>query len=307
MRSFLKKLFSFLFRIDVFNRVIVFLSMVFFLIIPSYALYSIDDNNVDINVFMPCLILLSSLLGTGLFALYKPLKIPVFYFLEILVILLVFRNDFLYISVIDSRINLLAIFIIEVSYCSLGFFVNAILLFKYNFSHNKKLVFKELTNADTLYDFLNGSKVNKNIEEDIEKISDTTDMKYNFMPLLKKLKLSRFMRIISFIASYIASIYYLTVIGSAGNITNNLLFPVLLLNMIISPVLIFFAFIYPRDFRYVYFYNVCLFEFCGILCCKFLKISPLMFIIVLAFTVLSLLVALITEGRTWRGADPDEQ
>ena len=84
MKNKAKHLLVSLLRVDVFNRIIVFLSMILFLILPSYILYNIHDFNNNMEIVMPCLLLLGALLGTGSLTLYRPEKTAWVYFLEVL-------------------------------------------------------------------------------------------------------------------------------------------------------------------------------------------------------------------------------
>lgn len=305
MKTKLKKVINFLLRIDVFNRIIVFISMVLFLILPSYVLYSITNYNNNIDIVLPCLLLLSAIIGTGLFALYNPIKLSLFYFLELLIILVTYNKNFTNLYIIDDRINQTAIFILETCYCAISFLFNAFFIFKYLFRRNNRYAFKELTNSDSIYDFLNARPYNKKIENKIEDISRTSN-KINLMPSLKKLKLSKTMRTITYISVLVLTIYYFLNIIAQGNIENNPMTYVLSVLLLTTSSAISFTAIFPKDYRYAFFYNVCILEVAGILTCRYSDLNPLMFIICLIWAVLSLLAALITEGRTWMGATPDD-
>lgn len=305
MKSKLKQGIRFLLRVDVFNRIIVFISMVLFLILPSYVLYSITNYNNNINIVLPCLLLLSALIGTGLFALYNPVKLSMFYFLELVIILVTYSKTFTSFYIIDERINQTAIFILETCYCVIGFLFNAFFCFKYLFRRKNRYAFKELTNSDSIYDFLNARPYNKKIETKIEDISRTSK-RINLMPSLKKLKLSKTMRTITYISVLILTIYYFLNILAQGNIENNPITSVLIILVLTTSSAISFTSIFPKDYRYAFFYNVCILEVAGIFCCKYSELNPFMFIICLIWAVLSLLAALITEGRTWMGATPDD-
>ena len=306
VKNKLKKFFNIFFRIDIFNRLFVFLSMILFLILPSYVLYCIKDYNNYISVVLPCVVLLAIILGNGLFALYKPTKIPIFYFLSLIVVYLIYNKQFINISVISLPINLLAIYIIELCYCLLGFLSNIYLIYKHTLKKNNKYFFKDFANSDSIYDFLNARPTNEKIENKIEDISKTGDLKWHLMPIFKRIKLSKLMRGISFIAVLISSVYYLINIAANENIFDSPLTSIIIINLLLSSFLICFTIIYPKDFKYVFFYNICVLELAGILCCKYSDLNPMMMIICLTWSVLSLLVALITEGRTWMGATPDD-
>ncbi len=303
MKETLKKFIAFIFRIDIFNRIIVFISMILFLILPSYVLYMVDDYNTYLTTILPCIMLLSCLIGTGLFTLYKPTKLSIFYFLELLVILCMYRENFIYVSVVGIGMNLSAISTTEIVYASLGLFLNTIFMLKYYMKRPNKYSFKDITNGDSLYDFLNARPINKKIEKDIEALVESSSQP-SLMPIVKKIKLSRFVRNLSYLVFLTCVFFYMfNILARSGDSD---LWSVLVISLLVSLFLIAFTIIYPKDYKYLFYYTTIIFEISGLICCRRAGLSPVFFIIAISINVISLLVTLITEGRIWTGAEPDD-
>ena len=90
------KRFKKILRIDIFNRLIVSLSMIIFSILPAYELYFVGINTPsELVASLSNIIFLVSLLGNGFFALYKPTRLPCFFFFDIMFLYLFYSDAFL--------------------------------------------------------------------------------------------------------------------------------------------------------------------------------------------------------------------
>jgi hypothetical protein len=304
MKNKLKAFFRFLFRVDVLNRIIVFISIGFFVVIPSITLYYLNESNFSLTDVVPCLMILGIVVGTGLFCLYKPVRTTWFYFLEVLFVLAVYSDYFLNVTVNDlvDTYNLAGIFGVEVSYCVVGLLINIVFFIKSISRYRKsKLAYDEHTNADSPYDFLNGAETNKEIERTVDRIipDDRTRQRIS---AIRSVKLSRTLRVASLFVYLIVGV--VTLIQIKADHTSLIYYPTMT-GLLILPVLLVVSIFLPRDFKYIYYYNGTFFLFLMILCANNSALKPLWIIVGLVFFVVSLLVTLITEGRTWTGANPD--
>jgi magnesium-transporting ATPase (P-type) len=299
------RFFRYLFRIDVFNRIIVFSSMVLFMVFPSYILYWINDYNNSMETVLPCLLLLGVLVGTGLMTLYRPGKVSWFYFLETLFILALFADEFIDVKAVDcTQFNTLGIFWAEAVYCIIGFLINLFYFIHYlRKLHKNRNAFNENTNADTFYDFLNGAEINGDIEGHLEEI--TKQGNRNMMKAAKGVKLSRFTRWVSLVITLVSAVYYFIILGGKGILFESEMYYPLIAVSVTSPVLMVASVMFPKDFKYMYFYNSGLFMVASLLASGPSGVSPFFCILSIAVLCLSLLLTLITEGRTWTGAKPD--
>ena len=59
----MKRISSFVFRIDTFNRIIVFVSMALFLVFPSWVLYQTKSDNYTFGNVMASILLLGIIIG----------------------------------------------------------------------------------------------------------------------------------------------------------------------------------------------------------------------------------------------------
>ena len=305
MKEKIKGFLNHLFRVDVFNRIIVFLSMTLFLVWPSYILYYITDYTSNNAVVLPCVILIAEIIGNGLMTLYRPVRLSWFYFFETLFLLCLYSNKFIYIDAFDTTgINTVAIYVIEVVYCSLGCLLN--IAFFINYLRKKRRYaseFKEDTNADSYYDFLNGAETNKKIESHIENIPGEKES--SFMKWAKKVKLSRMSRILTFIAYGIMAIIYLAKVGSTSVINNTPIYFTLVSGLIILPIALVSSIMFPRDFKYIFYFNCALFEVATLFLANSSNVPPIICILALTVLGISLLITTITEGRSWTGAPTD--
>lgn len=303
MKNKAKHLLVSLLRVDVFNRIIVFLSMILFLILPSYILYNIHDFNNNMEIVMPCLLLLGALLGTGSLTLYRPEKTAWVYFLEVLLILILYGQELIEVPGVDvPYINKTGVFAAEFVYCCVGIILNSAYYFNYLLKKRRDSN-DEGTNHDTFYDFLNARDSNENIEKQLEKITQKNER--NIMARIKSLKFSRVTRLCSAIVFLAVSIFYLALLSGRHNEVDIPLFRVALLGIFVIAFLLGMSFLFPKDFKYVYYYNGILFSVSLILSCQNANVTPFFGIIATAVIFLSFLLTMIVDGRTWMGAKPD--
>lgn len=292
-----------LLRVDVFNRIIVFLSMCLFLILPSYILYNIHDYNNNMTIVMPCLMMLGVLLGTGSLTLYRPDKISWFYFLEVFLILLIYAPEWHTVPGVTLRhVNQVGIFWAEFSYCLIGMFLNFLYFFKFQLKRKRNSL-DEGTNHDTFYDFLNARDNNENIEKELEKI--TQQGNGNVMARIKQVKFSRVARLASAIVFIGVAIVYLALLSSQDGEEEIPLFKIALSGIFVIAFLLAASFLFPKDFKYVFYYNGILYSFSLILSCQNAEVTPLFAIVAMVVLFPSFLLTMIVDGRTWMGAKPD--
>lgn len=298
-----KRFLSFIFRVDIFNRIIVAISMIIFLIEPSIVLYFSGNYDNNLNDILPSLVLLVVIVGTGSFTIYRPIKSTWLYFLQILFTLCLFSNNFLNIT-LYANINKVGLFITELIYCSIGFIINIITLARTAHRYNKnKILFNEYTNRDAIYDFLSATDKNAKIEEQLEQL-DSQNLFKLYIPI-KKLKLSRTLRFISLIIYEIVSIYYLIRIKSVGAEADIIIYP-LVSGMVMLPIIMLMSVFFPRDFKYIFFYNIIVYSLFTIFCCRSANVSIIIMLISLVASTLAFFATLIVEGRTWTGSPIDK-
>lgn len=300
----MKKVWKWVTRIDNLNRILVCISFGLFLFYPSYILYFTQPFNQSLTVILPCLLILGVVIGTGLFAFYRPLRTPFFYFAEMFIIL--FSNFYdVHPDYISSSFPSKIIFWIEIIYCFFALLIN-IGVFTYYLHYGRaKGARKEDTNEDTPFDFLNADNSNRMIEKDLEKITENKNGK-NMMKAAKKIHLSSSLRLISFFIAELAFIICLfIVLTKEKNAYQQTLVSIFFCGVVLSPILIVAAKFYPRDFKYAYFYNTALFLLLAIVGSRSAKLNPVLLILALIFLVFSFLITLIVEGRTWMGASTD--
>lgn len=298
----LRRLFRFIARIDNFNRIIVFVSMTLFIVLPSMYLYKTTNENYSFDVVMPSTFLLGLIIGNGLLVLYKPLRSTWLYFLICIIAFpfIYFVYDFQAVSV---HIHYLAIFWICYIYCILGFLVNLIYLISI-LRKKSKSEMNEQTNNDNIYDFLGGEKKNKVVDEHLKELHGD-DFIYRTSNRLNKAKLSRLSRVVSFFISYIIITVYFIVSIQSTSVRDNVLATILLIGLLTLPIIIVSSLLYPLDFKYLFYFNVFLIMVLSIISCSTYKMNPFMLIVAIILVGISFLITLIVEGRTWTGANPD--
>ncbi len=303
MKLRLKSFLVLLLRVDVFNRIIVFLSMCLFLILPSYILYNIRDFNNNIVIVMPCLMMLGVLLGTGSLTLYRPDRTSWFYFLEVFLILILYSPEWHEIPGVHvPYVNKTGIFWAEFCYCLIGMLLNFLYFFKFLIKRRRNSL-DEGTNHDTFYDFLSARDSNKSIEKELERLTQKGDE--NVMARLKQIKFSRVSRLVSALVFLGVAIIYLALLAGRADAEDLPLFKVSLSGIFILALLLGASFLFPKDFKYVFYYNAILFSFSMILACRDVALTPLFGILAMVVVFLSFLLTMIVDGRTWMGAKPD--
>ena len=291
-------LFTFFTRVDVFNRIIVFLAMALFILLPSYVLYYVNDTNNDFNTIMPCVYVLAVVLGNGVFTLYRPLRTSWFFFLESLFVILSGNSAFLPGST-PMPLSENGVVISESLYCILGFLIN--ILFFINYRRRSKTIQAENTHNDNLYDFLGGKGANEEIKEDVIAMSeeDTPVEK-----MMERAKLSRVVRIASIVVSSLCFLISLISMAVKGQFFVTQLSILTFDGLFILLLSGFCSVLYPKDYKYIYYYNGLLFSLLALISCGNASFSIFPFLIALIAIFLSLLLTLIVEGRTWTGAKP---
>lgn len=306
MKEKLKRFASFIFRVDVLNRIIVFISIAFFVVLPSIILYHLDDTNFSLRDSVPSLMVLGVVLGTGLLTFYRPIRTTWFYFLQVALVLSLYYGYFAEVSVdgISDIFYTGNIIAVEITYCVIGFLLNIVFFFiSFNRYRKSKIAFDEHTNADTFFDFVNGGETNKQIEKEVNDIIPNT-LEGRAVQKLKNTKFSRILRIGS-LFFYLFAVF--DALFSIGFSSTYMIFVPAAVSLLSLPILVLVSILYPRDFKYMYYYNAIFLNFMLILCSTSANITPFFMIISLVILVVSLLVTLITEGRTWTGATPDQK
>lgn len=297
-----RRFLSFILRMDVLNRILVFISMAFLIVVPSWILYMEDVTLID--EILPSLFVLGIVIGNGLLTLYKPIRTSWFYFLSVL-----FLMGFDYETFLSSQIdeittyrNSVGIFVTMLVYNGICLILNFVFIL-YSMKKNKKpKTFDEKTNEDNPYDFLNAKAINKDIEKQVMGIVPE-NQSGNIVKAIKKIKFSRYSRVVSCAISFII-LFYCLVRGSKS--ATGLTTMISSYGLIFLPVLLLISLVFPGDFKYIYYYDSILF---GVLliCGSRTDDLPLFWLIVnLIIIVLALLVTLITEGRTWTGSEIDQ-
>ena len=304
------KRFKKILRIDIFNRLIVSLSMIIFSILPAYELYFVGINTPsELVASLSNIIFLVSLLGNGFFALYKPTRLPCFFFFDIMFLYLFYSDAFLSPEVIRKiPFDVHVLYVVFSFVAGFFLFINMSYLF-YFLKKNKryKTEFAEHTNSDSYYDFLNAKKNNKEVEE---KIFMMYEKRRSIVDNVKRIKISKLLRFISYIVFALIFVFYLSYVFKTSTpdnkITYNLLFYPLVSSFIISTVLIIFSYFFPSDYKYAYYFNSILFNIVIIFSCFVNSASMFLSIFSLVVFIISLVVTMITEGRTWMGESYDE-
>lgn len=287
-------------RMDNFNRITVFISLVIFLITPSIILYSLNESNYSLELSVACLSVLGVDIGIGLFTLYKPIRTTWFYFLSCLFCLLGNSKSFLYPSNIPylEEHNLAGLYYTEIALASICLLINLIFFSRSFYRYQKsKSITSEKTNADSPYDFLNGGEINKDIELKIRNLDKNNEM----VGKIKGVKFSRTSRITSFIVLTLVLIYLFLRIN---DIKTASVYPTFISLLALAPISFIASLFLPGDFKYIYYYVV-IFYIVMLLLGSPGAVSLRLLILVLIVHGLSLLITLITEGRTWTGNSID--
>lgn len=296
-----KQILYFLIRMDVLNRILVFISMAFLIVEPSWILYSIGDSGIE--EILPCLFMLGIVIGNGLLTLYKPIRTSWFYFLSVLFAMALNYKMFLD-SPIDELVlyrNAVGIYVTMLVYNGIGLLINLIFFAQSLHRNLHPKTFNEKTNEDNPYDFLNARNINKDVEKKVMNIVPDNEPG-KFVKTIRKIKFSRYSRVASFALSFIVMIYCLY---KSSTSAISLASPITVYGLIVLSVLVAVSLIFPGDFKYIYYYDSILL---GVLliCASKSDDIPLFWLVVnLIILILALLVTLITEGRTWMGATID--
>ena len=298
-----RKLGRFIYRMDNFNRVIVFVSMCLFLFLPSTLLYYTKSDNYSFFSVMACVMMIGISIGNGLFVLLRPLKTTWFYFFAlVLMFLFLFQNcDF---TIIPYSINVIAIFIISLCYCILGFAINLVYLLYY-VRRKTKSEMNENTNNDTIFDFLGGNKKNKAVSDKLDELTDYGTFADKAKKKISGGKFSRFMRIFSFAVSCICCIYYFAAQVGSVSITKNIFAINLLLILLLLTLALVASLLYPVEFKYIYYFNALFLLITSIISAGENSAKPFFLILSVIMNGLSFLLTLIVEGRIWTGSDSD--
>lgn len=298
----LKNIARFIYRVDNFNRIIVFVSMCFFIVLPSMYLYYLNDENYTINVTMPSLLLLGLVLGNGLLVLYRPLRTTWLYFLINIIAFPFIHLAFDY-DAVEVNLQHTAIFWVSYVYCILGFFINLYYLTKI-FKRKSKSEMDERTNNDNAYDFLGGKKSNEAVSERLKELEGNSFIS-SATNKIKQAKFSRVFRIVSFFVVFVFMFLYFITTLTRNYITQNQLAVILIIGLLVLPISLVASLLYPVDFKYIYYFNGFLVLLLAIIACTRYEIRPVLLILSIIFLGLSFLVTLIVEGRTWTGGKPD--
>lgn len=299
----IRKIGKFIYRMDNFNRIIVFVSMALFLFLPSVLLYYTKSDNYSFFSVMACVMMIGIIIGNGLLVLFRPLKTTWFYFFAlILMFLFLFQNcDF---TILPYRINMTAIFILCLIYCILGFVINLVYLLYY-IRRRTKSEMNEKTNNDTIFDFLGGNKKNEAVSQKLEQLTEYGTFADKAKKKISGGKFSRTMRIISFVVTLICCIYYFA--GQVGStaIARNIFAINLLMILLLLTLALVASLLYPVEFKYIYYFNALFLLVTAIISAGQTDAKPIFLILSVILDGLSFLLTLIVEGRTWTGADPD--
>ena len=290
MKRKLRKILSFLFRVDVFNRIAIFLAMALFLILPSVLLYHVHDDNNNLVLVLPSLLILGVLLGTGSLSLYHPQKVPAFFFLEVLFLLATDFDEWIHAAkgiLLPSQTQ--GILISEMVYCLLLFALNGIAMI--GTSRRQTRLLLEGTNHDSFLEFVSARDNNKAISK-------------KFFP--QRVRFSRLLRLFSGVIHVLVS-FLVFLLSFQGDTEESLLLrKTSALSLIFLVLLSFLSHVFPRSYKYVFYYNGFLFSLALFFFCKDLPLSPLFPLSSLLALFLSFLLTLVVEGRTWMGAESDE-
>ena len=298
----MKRFLKWLTRIDNFNRIIVFLSMSLFIVVPAWLLYLMNEQNYSLDIIVPSITLLGILLGNGLLVGYRPLRTTWLYFLICIVSLPILYHS-INLSILQFPLNTRAIFWICMVYSIIGFLIN-LLYFIQSSRRKSKSELNERTNNDHAYDFLGGQANNKVIADKIEKI-ESTRLLGKMKAGLNKTKFSRLTRVVSFLFSYIVALIYFFGTIQIESLQSNYLAILLFLFILIEPVCLIASILYPIDFKYIYYFNGMFLLITATIVSRTYQFSPIMLIFSTIAIGLSFLATLIVEGRTWSGDKPD--
>lgn len=301
-----KKVLRFLLRMDVMDRILVFLSMCFFLVVPSAILYSIQDYNNNISLVLPCILVLSVILATGAFTIYRPYRTSWFFFLECLTVIALYPDQFREPNAVDLPLNLPLIYGLELTICVFGLIVNFFYLLHYfNMKKRLKTELNEETNHDDFYYFLSGNEPesSKKIQEHLDQITSDNPSYTKLMKALRQIKLSKYLRTFTFLVVMVISLIQLIRLGSQGVIYSFYSFYPILFVMLLLPITFIASVLYPKDFKYQYYFNGILFTLGGLMGNTQKVLSPFGFIFCIILLGISLLITLIAEGRTWTGSE----
>ena len=303
--QFFKKLVRTFMRIDNFNRLIVFVSMCLFVLMPSYTLYFVNEDNSNLNTVMPCLLVIAPLIATGMLTLYKPLRTTWFYFLEMIAVIALGYQNFHYTN-IDMPSNLSVLIILEVVYSIVGMMINIIYYLRFLYNRRRgKSEFNEATHNDNPYEFLNGQESNKGIQKELENINKEGG-EGEFFSALTKGKLSRNTRNVTAAIAFICFLIYVIQTMVNGSYMNSQISVICVCGLLTTGLTTVASALYPSDFKYIHYSSILIFLILAIVCCSEGEAYNPLFLIISAILVgLSLLVTLIVEGRTWTGAKPN--
>lgn len=298
----MKKFIRFITRVDIFNRMIVFVSMALFIVLPSWLLFLMDEERYSLEIIVPCTLLLGILLGNGLLVCYRPIRTSWLYFLICIVSIpiLYYALD---LTMLDLDMNLTAIFWLSLIYSILGLLINLFLML-YTARKKSKSMLNEQTNNDHAFDFLGGKRRNEAIADKLNEIENSRFLG-KLTSEFNKIKFSRFTRIASFIFAFITSFIYLIISVKNQALPSNLLAVCTLLFVLIIPICLIASIFYPLDFKYIYYFNSMFILLMAIIISRTYTMPPLMLILALILVGLSFIVTLIVEGRTWTGDKPD--
>lgn len=299
-----------IFRVDIINRILVIITLILFSIIPSYELYFLNiETDTEKIMNLVNIIFLISLLGNGILAIYKPTRLSWFFFFDILFLLLFYNDAILNFEIrVKIGFDVFPLYLSEVIFASISLFVN-LSYFIYFLGRKKKYKseYNEYTNSDSFYDFLNGSDSNHKIDDELKEVDEKGN---RVVKKIKKWQFSKVSRIVSYlfyVVVFIISLSKITRHVTPGDrIIDNILFYPLLSGIVISTILLISSLFFPRDFKYSYYFNLAIYLITLVFASRIIKFNPTLFIISLAILLLSFLITMITEGRTWMGARYDK-
>lgn len=302
MLTIMKKLLAYLLRIDNLDRIMVFVSVALFLVTPSYVLYWTTESNQVTDIVIRCITAIGVIAGSGVITLARPIRTTPFYFLELLIVYSIQFSGF---NPPGFDLDFISIFWLEIIYCIIGLLVSFFAYLRYTKRKKKKTgAMNEDTNEDTIYDFLNASDANKHIEDDIENIMGQEERER--MRRNKQMKFSRLARIFSFVVSFITLLVYFISSSQKGALGAKGVYPQLVfLSMILISVIFIASLRYPRDFKYLYFYNDGFFLLLLLIISREFMMKSAFLIVAFVVLMMSFLITLIVEGRTWMGGLSD--
>lgn len=196
--------------------------------------------------------------------------------------------------------NLPGIFSTEIVLASICLLINSIFFFRSLVRYRRsKSITSEKTNADSPFDFLNASEINHDIEKQIR----TMDANNIMLSKIKGVKISRASRVFSFLSlGFVMLLFVFKTKVKAGSNSFSLIIP----TMSLSTTAFLSSLVLPGDFKYIYYYVATFYSLMFILSSSITGLSIPLCIAVIAIHVFSLLITLITEGRTWMGGPIDQ-